>query len=183
MTPVGHMAVSYLVSRALGTRVSRTGCLLGGILPDADFILLPFPFFNAFHRVISHNVFFVTLGAAVGSQLVSGQRRRFFFSVLLCGLLHILIDSIMDTNPTNGIGVAFFWPLSDCVWSPFNLFTPDPDAAGWSDLSGSLMRNLPYMLMELPLWGVALVLLYLERLNSGGSSGGVQWAETEPQGE
>ena len=120
MTPIGHLAVSYLVSRG-GPRLSRPACLLGGPLPDVEFVFLFMPWFNQYHRLLTHNLLFVCLVALLGAIL---WRRRSIItgaSLLLCGALHLFVDSIMDTNPGNGIGVAWFWPFSDAVLSPFNL--------------------------------------------------------------
>lgn len=169
MTPVGHAALSYLISRGLGTRGSVRGCMLGGILPDLDFVLLPFPCFNGLHRVVSHNVFFVLAGALIASRWVHSRKATFIACVLCCGIFHLLVDSVMDTNPTNGIGVAMFWPVSDTMISPFNLFTPDPAAEGWSNVSQSLMKALPYLVLEIPLWIGAVVVAWARPLRLSSS--------------
>ena len=44
MTPIGHLSISYLSARA--TRCSMPGVLLGGLWPDADFLLLPLDSFS-----------------------------------------------------------------------------------------------------------------------------------------
>ena len=113
MSPPGHAAVSYLLGRG-APWLSLPAVMVGGLLPDIDFLLLPFPWFNQIHRVATHNLWFVLIGACVGAGISQGRRRGpVFGGMLLGGLLHLLVDATMDSNPTNGIGVALFWPLSD----------------------------------------------------------------------
>jgi len=135
----------------------------GGVLIDIDFVLLPFSFFNEIHRVVTHNIFFLlALALLLGMWVESSERRRVFFSVLLGGALHLFFDSILDSNPTNGIGVALFWPVSDGMFSPFNLVV-DQVEAGWSDLAGSLYAVLIDMLYELP-FAIAALFLAVYRI-------------------
>lgn len=158
MTPFGHASVSYLAG-ARWKHAWLPGVIAGGLLLDIDFLLLPFPFFNQIHRVATHNVFFVLLLALIGGLAAKSSRQKVALSILAGGLLHLLIDSMMDDNPTNGIGVALFWPVSARWYSPFNLTPPLPGAAGWDDLAGrirgvwrSLIWELPFYLAVAYLW-------------------------------
>lgn len=137
--------------------------MAGGVLIDVDFVLLPFSFFNEIHRVVTHNIFFLfALALLLGMWAEQPERRRVFFSVLLGGALHLFFDSILDSNPTNGIGVALFWPVSDGMFSPFNLVV-DQVEVGWSDLAGSLYAVLKDMLYELP-FAIAALFLAVYRI-------------------
>ena len=128
MTPLGHAAFSYGVGR--GSRrwipLSLAGVIVGGVLPDVDFVLLWAPQFNAWHRVITHNLL-VCLLAALLAAAWAGRRRgqahalAVGLGMALGGLGHLLTDSILDANPSNGLGVAWLWPWSDRVFGPFNL--------------------------------------------------------------
>lgn len=156
MTPLGHAAVSALAARAT-PRVSSVLWLAAGMAPDLDFLLLPLPGFDALHRVVTHNLFFVT-GVALVCALIWGRYRALaLLCALAAGLGHLFIDSVMDSNPANGIGVAFFWPLDPVLYSPFNLLTPQP-GPGWADPWEMLGRAAGQLLWEIPFWIAALVL-------------------------
>ena len=110
MTPVGHASVSCLAGIAMPRR-SIAILVAAGLWPDVDFVLLWMDNFDAFHRVITHNVFFV-IGTAIIAALVLPRKRLMTFQlVLIGGGLHLLMDSLLDSNPGNGVGVAFLWPV------------------------------------------------------------------------
>ncbi|MCA9706889.1 MAG: metal-dependent hydrolase [Myxococcales bacterium] len=71
MTPLGHAAFSYGVGR--GSRrwipLSLAGVIVGGVLPDVDFVLLWAPQFNAWHRVITHNLLVCLLAALLAAGI------------------------------------------------------------------------------------------------------------------
>ncbi|WP_197282028.1 metal-dependent hydrolase [Dethiosulfatarculus sandiegensis] len=158
MTPLGHASTTYLAARALPF-LSVHALLLGGVLPDIDFIFFPFPFFNQIHRVATHNVFFITLVAGIGALWVKENKAKIFFSLLIGGALHLFIDSIKDDNPTNGLGVAIFWPVSDMMFCPFNLATPDPTNQGWSNPRLDMAKFVEIICYEGVFWLTALVVL------------------------
>ena len=167
MTPLGHAAVSYVLGRSI-PRWPMWGFLIGGVLPDIDFLLLSLESFNDFHRTATHNVFFVSLIAIVGAACLIGRpirdRLTFAAAALIAGGLHLLIDSFMDANGSNGIGVAILWPLAGGMFSPFNLLDPAIMGEGWSDIGGgfrALRHELPW---EAPFYLVAVVLLVQSRL-------------------
>jgi membrane-bound metal-dependent hydrolase YbcI (DUF457 family) len=58
MTPVGHLSVSYISGKSWG-KLSLPAIIIGGVLPDADFLLIFLEWFNQIHRVITHNLFLV----------------------------------------------------------------------------------------------------------------------------
>ena len=111
MTPIGHLAVSYISGKSI-KNISLPAIIIGGVLPDIDFLFILFDWFNQYHRVITHNLFFIILAAFTGAVLVSGNQRKIVaVSILLGGISHLLIDSCMDANPTNGTGIALLWPF------------------------------------------------------------------------
>lgn len=163
MTPVGHAAFSYVVGRGAGRLVSISilGMVVGGVLPDIDFAVVWAPQFNAWHRVVTHNVFFCAVAAAVagGIARVRGADGKssaaLMLGMMLGGLGHLFTDSTMDTNASNGIGVAWLWPLTTESFSPFNLMSlmgrPD-NTAGWNDLGAAARAVLAGLVWELPWW-------------------------------
>lgn len=168
MTPVGHAAFSYVV--AVGLRrvlaISVAGLVVGGLLPDVDFVMIASPEFNAWHRVVTHNLLFcagaAAVAAVIGSWRFGGAGALALGGGVGLGALgHLVVDGMMDTNPSNGIGVAWLWPWRDRAWSPYNLMellpvTPNP--AGWGDLRRMAVNVLAGVAWELPFWAGAAVL-------------------------
>jgi membrane-bound metal-dependent hydrolase YbcI (DUF457 family) len=172
MTPLGHAAVSYLAGQ--WKRASLPALVAGGLLVDIDFVLLPFPFFNAVHRVVTHNVFFVALIALAGYLLAGKFRLTVALSILAGGMIHLFCDSIVDGNPTNGIGVALFWPLSKRMFSPFNLVEPDLTTSGWENV-GEAVRGLRLVLaLEMPFYLGAVALVVKKRRGRSSRPTGAQ---------
>jgi membrane-bound metal-dependent hydrolase YbcI (DUF457 family) len=135
--------------------------VVGGLAPDLDLLLLPFAVFNAFHRTASHSLVFVALVAVTCMVFTRQRREAVLAGAALGGLLHLLVDSMMDTNPTNGIGVALFWPFSNATFSPFNAaFTTCP---GWGDLGAAAFCNLAILAWEAPLWVASLWIAWRQK--------------------
>lgn len=166
MTPLGHLSISYLSGKAI-PKISMTGIIIGGIAPDLDWLLYPFPFFNDIHRVISHNVFFALLIALIGFLIVKKKHQLPVTLGLLLGIiLHIFFDSIIDTNPSNGIGTAWFWPVVDKNYAPFNIASNSvTHGLSWNgdfwELSGI---GLKYFLVEVPFLLIAFYVLRKDRI-------------------
>ena len=156
VTPIGHAAVSLVAGRP--GRLDPRALVLGGILPDLDWLLFWAPGFNAWHRVATHNVAFVIVGSllavALARRWLHGPSVASIGAVMLGAALHVLVDACMDTNPSNGIGVALLWPLSEWMWSPFNVMAFEDNPAGWSDP----LRAAPGVLRGVP-WELPFVLL------------------------
>ncbi len=162
MTPLGHAAVAYAASRAI-PRCVPLAAVIGGIAPDVDFILLPFSFFNEIHRVVTHNVFFVFAAALAVAAIARRGRAAVFFAAILGGLLHLATDSVLDDNPTNGIGIALFWPLGDEMYSPFNLAATNEAAPAWDGLASAMRITWPALAIEAPFYALAAALFVVRR--------------------
>ena len=154
MTPLGHLAVSYSAGQV--QRRALPFVIVGGLAPDLDFLLLGAPGFNALHRTLTHNLFFVGVVAAacaLFAGLTKGSKRAAFFGALWGGLGHLLIDAVLDSNPSNGVGVAALWPLSERFFSPLNL--APQTCPGWETPVAAVFCNLPLILWELPCYLLA----------------------------
>ena len=157
MTPLGHGAVALVAGRA--RRLEPWALVLGGVLPDLDWLLFWAPGFNEWHRVATHNVVFVVLASAIAAVVVGRWRRlslaRAYAAVALGAALHVLVDACMDTNPTNGIGIAPWWPFADTMWSPFNVMAYEDNPDGWNDFTRAAPGVLRGILWELPFLALA----------------------------
>jgi hypothetical protein len=69
----------------------------------------------------------------------------------------------MDTNPTNGIGIALLWPFYNEFFSPFNLFNPSVSTAGWSQPIEMFRILIPTIIYEIPFYLISLFLLFKQR--------------------
>lgn len=168
MTPAGHVSVSFIAGSWLfrGQRRNTVipALIIGGIAPDMDFLFFLFDWFNKVHRVISHNLLFITVVALVGA-VISGREKWMAAAsgLFIGGLLHLAIDSCLDNNPTNGIGIAFFWPFLEGLYSPFNLLTANDAGIGWDQPGKMLGLMMPLVLYEIPLYLIAAFLLFRQR--------------------
>ncbi|MFP4025853.1 MAG: metal-dependent hydrolase [Thiohalospira sp.] len=164
MTPLGHASVSYLAGKSCSCLLPAF-VIVGGFLPDFDFILLPFNFFNELHRKVSHNIFFILLfsGFIAYFQKCGKNKWSVFFSLILGGFLHLFIDSIMDTNPSNGIGVAAFWPVWEGYVSPFNIATKTSETINWNQPFKMIQYGSRYLIYEIPLLFLAILIIIIKR--------------------
>jgi membrane-bound metal-dependent hydrolase YbcI (DUF457 family) len=159
MTPIGHLSVSYISGKSI-RNISLPAILIGGVMPDIDFLFIFFDWFNKYHHVITHNVLFITLAALFGSFFTSrGQRKLVVLSLFLGAFLHLLVDSCMDNNPTNGIGVALLWPFYGELFSPFNILSASGNKTGWSEPIKMIKPMLSVMLYEFPFYVISVFLI------------------------
>jgi membrane-bound metal-dependent hydrolase YbcI (DUF457 family) len=155
MTPIGHLSVSYISGQYV-RNISLPSIIIGGLLPDIDFIFIFFDWFNQYHHVITHNLLFIGVAAFSGALVVSGSsKKRVGFSLLLGSLLHLAVDSCMDNNPSNGTGVALLWPFYGELFSPFNLLTPSDIERGWKEPFKMIRPMLSVMLYEVPFYAIS----------------------------
>ena len=136
-------------------------------MPDFDFLFLFFDWFNSVHRVVTHNlIFIITASLLTMAFAVKGSKQVVGLSLFLGGTLHLMIDSCMDNNPSNGIGIALLWPLSDNFFSPFNLFNASLNAPGWNEPSRMIRGLIPGMLYEVPFYIVSMFLFLKQKRNN-----------------
>lgn len=164
MTPFGHLSASYISGRSIKL-ISIPAVISGGILPDIDFLFVFFPFFNDLHRIVTHNLLFLILVSLAGF-ILSGRKIHIPVSLLLGGAIHLLIDSVMDNNPTNGIGVALLWPFWNDVYSPFNVLRVLEHSSGWHDPAGMIKALLPAIMYESPFYFISAFLYFRNRRSS-----------------
>lgn len=161
MTPLGHAAVALVVGRPR-RRLDPRALVCGGVLPDVDWLLFWAPGFNAWHRVATHSLLFVLVASAALAWLSARRTERTwvatFVAVMLGAVAHLLVDACMDTNPSNGVGVAIAWPLDPTPWSPFNVMTFEDNPSGWGAPLRAARGVLRGLAWELPfVLGAALV--------------------------
>jgi membrane-bound metal-dependent hydrolase YbcI (DUF457 family) len=148
MTPLGHASVGYLAGR-LTRLIDLRWMVAASLLPDVDFLLVAFPFFNDLHRRLTHNVFFALLAGLLVWIVTRPNSRRAVLSVVIGCVLHIVCDSFVDTNASNGLGVALLWPVSDVRLGP--LFScPASMNVSWHHPWQALRAVPVLMLLELP---------------------------------
>lgn len=118
-TVFSHPAVPVALALAAGHARVNPRLLVAGILasvlPDADVLAfrIGIPYAHEFgHRGASHSLLFAVLlgvvALALATQLRASRSAAFLFVTTACAS-HGLLD--MLTN--GGLGVAYFWPLSD----------------------------------------------------------------------
>ena len=112
----GHLIGAWLVgkgyefnSKGKIHRYARFFLLLGGVLPDIDF-LFEWVLGSSLHRTFTHSltfVLFVFVTLFIISLFVKEKEIRKFTSILCLGMLvHIFIDFVSIQ------GVPLFWPLN-----------------------------------------------------------------------
>jgi membrane-bound metal-dependent hydrolase YbcI (DUF457 family) len=162
MLPFGHLSISYLAG-SIFRKASVPALLIGGILPDMDFILFFLPFFNHIHRLGTHNLLFVIFAAVlIGGLIHKPYRFQFISGLFIGGVLSLFIDACMDANPTNGIGVPFFWPFDPTCYSPFNLLSLSVSSTGWNNKSEMLKLSFCGLLYEIPLY-ILTILVFIQK--------------------
>ncbi len=171
MTPLGHLSTSYLSARSI-SGASMPAIIIGGFLPDLDFLFVFFDWFNRYHHVTTHNVFYIGIAAFIAYLLAEKQNKMIVaLSLFFGGLLHLFVDSCMDNNPTNGVGVTLLWPFYNGYFSPFNILTDSGVKAGWGEPLKMVKPMMIVVMYEIPLY-IASVILYLKskRINLNSSN-------------
>ena len=163
MTPAGHLSISYITGRTTKS-ISLSAVLIGAIMPDLDFLFIFFDWFNQVHRVISHNLLYVAMFSIIGILVApAGRKKAVGMGLLTGGIMHLFVDSVMDNNPSNGIGLALFWPFSNEFFSPFNILKAQ-NKFGWDEPLKMLRSLAPTMLYEVPFYLAALYLFCREKI-------------------
>lgn len=161
MTPLGHAAIGYIAGRSL-PRLPMAPLLAGSVLPDIDFIAVVFGRLNDLHRGATHSIAFALLMGALAAACGRRERWAWGVAVFMGVLMHILVDSVLDTNPSNGTGAALFWPIYREAVSPFNLAFTECDS--WNNPLGALACSWSTVVLELPFLLLAGILFVRIRL-------------------
>ena len=165
MTPLGHLATSYLIGKS-NKKIVISSIILGGLAPDLDLILIPFKHYNDYHRILTHNLLFV-LGFSFILVIINKKHNGWLvlLSSIIGGLLHLFIDSIIDNNPSNGIGIAWLWPFSDRVLSPFNLISEKYyKLEGWDNFWKMAKHSLRILYFEIPFILISIIIIVTNNL-------------------
>ncbi|MFQ6092388.1 MAG: metal-dependent hydrolase [bacterium] len=175
MTPLGHVSISYLAGKT-SKNISLPAIILGGLLPDIDYVFILAPWFNQIHRLVTHNLLFVSLVALVSFSVTAKDcKKMIFLSLLLGGVLHLFVDACMDANPSNGIGVALLWPIDrNYFFSPFNLLEPNKNGVDWTEPIEYLKFSILAALWEIPLYIISAVILLKKKNHPAFASDPVQ---------
>lgn len=155
MTPLGHGATAIMLA-ALDKRLPPRAVLIGALIPDIDFLAALFGRMNEWHRGATHSLAFVAT-AAVLAMLPSGPRLVRGIAMAVGVLSHLLVDSMLDTNASNGIGVPFFWPVIKTSFAPVSLISAD--CAGWENWQSQLACSWTSLVLETPAWLIAATIL------------------------
>jgi inner membrane protein len=130
--PLAHSCCGLLFYRDVRTHLFQNPvyagsyCLFFSNSPDYDYLIgLVKGNLLWGHRLFTHTVLFALL-AGVIAGVVGRMLHKKFFPVLAITsslvLVHLLLDYLsFDCEPSNGIGVPLFWPLSDKFYNfPFH---------------------------------------------------------------
>ena len=165
MTPFGHLSTAFLISR--NDRYFLPAALAGSVIMDADIILLPFGIYNGLHRVITHNLFFLVLTTGLVFLIwrKSLNRNQIIFGLITGMVSHMLLDCVLDDNPTNGLGIAIFWPFSDFMFCPYNFDHLFPENWGASLFKTARFVLIRSLVFEIPVIIGAVMLLILRKVS------------------
>ncbi len=165
MTPIGHISVSYILT-SKASKATVLSAVIAALIIDFDFIFLPFSWFNEIHRIVTHNIFFVLFIGIIGFLIVRKEiRNSVFIGLIIGGMSHLLLDAMMDTNPSNGMGVAFFWPLINQNFLIYNLFPSVSEySPGWQNPKEMLKFSLNALLIELPFYVLAVSIFFIKKM-------------------
>ncbi len=117
MQPISHYAIVYLINeglKAAGLSVNPKGVTWGGVLPDIDYLLVPFTSKFLAHRTVTHTPLWTAMVAIV-------MRPRWgFWSTWLGGLGHLAADELTSCNRRTGqrsrLMWRFPWGLDEKPW-------------------------------------------------------------------
>jgi len=130
MSPLTHLLLGWSVA-SMDTSLTpreRAAITLAGVVPDIDGMGVigdffsrsgNFEFYQRYHHVFGHNLFFGLLVAACG--LLPGVRKRLVAALMFVSFnLHLLGDIVGARGQGDDFwAVPYFWPLSarDYYWN------------------------------------------------------------------
>lgn len=160
-SPLSHTIVSLSLYPAVKSGNRKNNVILlffiiiVSLLPDFD--IIPGIFgekIAEFHRIHTHSIFAMVFFSLIlliilFTVKIKNKTRMFFFFVAIYSL-HLLLDLfILNTNPTNEIGLPLLYPISDMKFiSPVQIFRFKIFYEG--EIYGGLFsfKNLVYLLEE-----------------------------------
>ena len=157
------MSISYLSARTI-SGASIPAVIIGGIVPDLDFLFIYFDWFNKYHHVTTHNIFYIGIAAFIAYLISDKENKMIVASSLLFGaMLHLLVDSCMDGNFSNGVGVTLLWPFYEGHFSPLNILTDSGVKAGWGEPLKMVKPMMIVVLYEVPFYILSVIILCKNR--------------------
>jgi len=126
-----HAAVPLALGYCAGKERIPTPLLLAGmvasVLPDLDvmafYLHVPYGAVLS-HRGFTHSISFAAMVGLLGAALLW---RRNFFNALIFLFLATVSHPILDSFNTGGLGIAFYWPLSDArYFAPWQIIQVTP---------------------------------------------------------
>lgn len=201
-----HAVVPLALGLALGPQRVSGRLLAAGVLasvaPDCDVLgmhLFGLPYGHALgHRGASHSLLASVLWAALAAWCWRGLCGRSALAVFGFAFASMVSHPLLDMLTTGGMGVAFWWPLSDArLFAPWQFIHVSPMGVRqvWGvSLGQALLSELRWV--WLPAFGLAGAVRawsalrsrglpdlrsHLEQAGHGGRPGGVGWAQRRHQ--
>jgi hypothetical protein len=106
LQPISHYSIAFLINEGLqaaGVSVNRKGIIWGSVLPDIDYLLVPFTSRFLAHRTVTHTPLWTVMIAA------AMQQRWGFWSTWLGGLVHLAADELTSCNRRTGQRSRLMW--------------------------------------------------------------------------
>jgi len=149
----GHLVGAWCIGKAYGLfsrkKISHAAwffLLLGGILPDADFLLEWILGYDA-HRTFSHSILFMVFVPIIIYTTFSFSRhpekRKFAFFIGLGIAMHLFLDAFST------YGIPLLWPMSG-YYSFFSGFTPTiPDGGLLQGDAETLIQRIKFAILDM----------------------------------
>lgn len=131
--PIGHSLISASVFAACNGRLSLKEdwktlglFVFAGLLPDIDFITVPFMGFGS-HRGLTHSFLFALIAGSIlfllARKILSSRGPRLWISLVIAMALHPVCDFLTYDYLVERGGVRLFYPFSDTYYqSPLTVF-------------------------------------------------------------
>ena len=106
MQPISHYSIAYLINKGLQAAnlpINPDGLRWGSVLPDIDYLLVPFTSRFLAHRTVTHTPLWTAMVAVVMG------RRWGFWSTWLGGLIHLAADELTSCNRRTGQRSRLMW--------------------------------------------------------------------------
>jgi membrane-bound metal-dependent hydrolase YbcI (DUF457 family) len=144
MFAFGHLIAAWIIGKIYESKLRLTNhayylLLLGGILPDIDF-LLDWILKISIHRTITHSIFFLISISLMAYFILPNKNKKNLVLALAIGISsHLLLD--MLTSP----GITLLWPY------PLFISIKGFSAAANTSLFSNLQTIIPYVIIDMAL--------------------------------